>query len=76
MQVEVNAPIHLLANVRVRISGREVMSKASVRHCRQVCSWYRVGVEFEQSLLSEDIPEVTGVLSNPATRDATYSMTP
>ena len=64
MQVEVNAPIHLLAAVRVRVAGKEVMSKASVRHCRQVCSWFRLGLEFEQTLLSEGIPDLTEVLRN------------
>ena len=63
MQVEINASIDMGTTCRIRFSNREISAKATVRHCRQICSWFRLGLEFERSLLSEDIPEITQVLT-------------
>jgi hypothetical protein len=64
MLVEVNASIHVDMKVRVRFANQELSTHPTVRHCRQLCSWFRIGLEFERTLLSEDIPEMTEALTS------------
>lgn len=68
MQVEVNASIPADCSIQVRFAGIELSSKASVRHCAQICSWFRMGLEFEDSLLEENIPMLIRVLTDSGPR--------
>jgi hypothetical protein len=63
MQVEINARIGLDSTVRVRLNGKEISANATVRHCRQICCWFRIGLEFDGTLVSEDIPALTEALA-------------
>jgi PilZ domain len=63
MYVEVNGFASPDTVVQVRFANRDLSAKAIVRHCRQLCCWFRIGLEFEQTLLSEDVPEITNVLT-------------
>ena len=64
MLAELNAPIPEEVSVTVSVSGKELSAKAVVRHTRQVCSWFRIGFEFDRDLFSERVPALTAVLDN------------
>lgn len=64
MQVEVNAPIRLDSTVRVWLEQKEISANATVRHCRRLCSWFRIGLEFDQTLVSEAISSLTEALTD------------
>jgi hypothetical protein len=56
MLVELPAAMRLQTEVTVTIDGHPIQAAAKVRRCAEIFSWYRIGVEFEQTLLAEDIP--------------------
>jgi hypothetical protein len=62
MQLEIPNPIPVNTKLTLRIDGVEV-SGATVRYCRELCCWYRIGVEFSQSLMAEDLPRIHRVLT-------------
>lgn len=59
---EVPEAIPSRTQVRVQFQGKEISSKAHVRHCQQAQSWFRVGLEFERTLLAEHISFLDEVL--------------
>ncbi|HEX4748903.1 MAG TPA: PilZ domain-containing protein [Bryobacteraceae bacterium] len=63
MEVEVNAAIRPYSMVRVRLNEKEISNNAMVRHCRQLCCWFRIGLEFDGTLVSEDIPSLIEALT-------------
>ena len=63
MQVRLDAPIGLDTTVLVRIEGKRSSASAKVRHCGEFRAWFRIGVQFNQTLLSEDIPTIHQLLT-------------
>jgi hypothetical protein len=62
MLVEVPVAIPLCTDVTIRVETAEISSTATVRHCREVCSWFRVGLKFHSTLLSEHVASLDAVL--------------
>jgi len=46
MLVRVAVPIPTRTEITIRVDDLEVSRKAIVRHCRQVQSWFQVGLKF------------------------------
>jgi PilZ domain len=63
MMVEIPEAIPLGMHVRVRIEERDISSKARVRHCSpQAQYWFRVGLQFDRTLIAEQLPSLDAVL--------------
>jgi hypothetical protein len=62
MLVEVPAAIPLGTEVIIRVEAAEISGTATVRHCRQVYSWFRVGLKFHNILLTEHVASLDAVL--------------
>jgi hypothetical protein len=67
MLVEISASINRDTRCRVRFANRDISAQATVRHCRQICSSFRIGLEFDGTLLAEGIPEIAEVLTSSQT---------
>jgi hypothetical protein len=63
MQVEVDAPIPPDTTVHLTVDTQALTAGANVRHCSQLCSAFRIGLEFEQTLLSEKISRLVNTLT-------------
>jgi hypothetical protein len=59
--LEIPQAIPLLTEVSVSIQGTSLSSKARVRHC-QAASWFRVGLQFDRTLLAEHIASLDTAL--------------
>jgi hypothetical protein len=62
MLVEVPAAIPPGTEVTIRVETAEISGAATVRHCRQVYSWFRVGLKFHNTLLTEHVASLDTVL--------------
>jgi PilZ domain len=62
MLVEVPVAIPLGTELTIRVETVEISSPATVRHCREVGSWFRVGLKFHNTLLSEHVASLDAVL--------------
>jgi hypothetical protein len=62
MLVEVPVALPLRTEVTIRVGEIEISTKATVRHCRQVYSWFRVGLKFHNILLAEHVTSLDTVL--------------
>lgn len=60
--VEVSVPVPCNTEAVVRLGGVKIKAKARIRRCYDVCSWYRVAIEFEETLLAESIPMLNETL--------------
>lgn len=65
MQVELDLRIGVDSTVKVRFAGRDLSAIATVRNCNQLCSRFRIGLEFERTLTPTDIPGLRQILTDP-----------
>jgi hypothetical protein len=62
MMLEVQGHIEVGTEVRVHIGERWISSKARVRHLQPSCLGFRIGIQFDATLLAEHIPSLDAVL--------------
>jgi PilZ domain len=62
MLVEIPIAVPLGTDITIRVEAVEISSTATVRHCREVGSWFRVGLKFHNTLLSEHVASLDAVL--------------
>lgn len=60
--VDLPAPIPVCSKVFLRCGGVPVSGNATIRHCSEFQSRYRIGVRLDRSLLNQNIPGVDEIL--------------
>lgn len=62
MMIELHGNIEVGTEVRIRVEDKWISSKARVRHRQPSCLGFRIGIQFDRTLLAEHIPSLDTVL--------------
>lgn len=62
MQVKLDVPIGLNRTVKIHIGGQDNSATANVRYCDKFGTSFKIGLHFDRTLLSENMPSIHEVL--------------